>query len=58
MKVHKYQNGWEAWYDRSWRIWVVAQFDSIGNQIGECDYTANKDDIVDLIEYHESIRNK
>lgn len=42
MKIYKLNNGWEVWYDRSYRIWTAARFNSIGDQLGDCIYGPTK----------------
>lgn len=34
----------DTWYDRSTRSWVVQLKDREGNQIGDAEYTGNKQD--------------
>jgi hypothetical protein len=42
-QIEVYGRTFSMWYDRADRVWVIAQIDGAGNQIGEADYAASRD---------------
>jgi hypothetical protein len=56
-KIHKYGNGWEAYYDRSLRLWVGLQKDAEGNCIPQYEggqtavYGVSSEDVVRHFQY-------
>jgi hypothetical protein len=45
MKIYKHKS-FEYWYDRSYKIWYAAEFDSEGNQICDAIFAATKELII------------
>ena len=52
MKIYK-QGSWQYWYDKAYRCWFAAQFDTDGNQIGDSINAYSKQEILNEIERGE-----
>lgn len=48
MKVYELAH-WQYWYDRTYKCWYAAEFNTKGDQVSECIDSYTKTEIIDLI---------